>query len=59
MTLAMVASNRIGGLIACVAVGSYRWWLGAGMLVMWLVIRRPQGRVITEQAQAPSTRTPR
>jgi ATP-binding cassette, subfamily B, bacterial len=51
MTLAMVASNRIGGLIACVAVGSYRWWLGAGMLAMWLVIRRPQGRVITEQAR--------
>ncbi len=51
MTLAMVASNRIGGLIACVAVGSYRWWLGAGMLVIWLAIRRPQGKVITEQAK--------
>ncbi len=51
MTLAMVASNRIGGLIACVAVGSYRWWLGAGMLVIWLAIRRPQGKVITEQAE--------
>jgi ATP-binding cassette subfamily B protein len=51
MTLAMVASNRIGGLIACVAVGSYRWWLGAGMLAMWLAIRRPQGRVVTEQAR--------
>lgn len=51
MTLAMVASNRIGGLIACVAVGSYRWWLGAGMLAMWLAIRRPQRRVITEQAR--------
>jgi ATP-binding cassette, subfamily B, bacterial len=51
MTLAMVASNRIGGLLACIAVGSYRWWLGAGMLVIWLAIRRPQGKVITEQAR--------
>jgi ATP-binding cassette, subfamily B, bacterial len=51
MTLAMVASNRIGGLLACVAVGTYRWWLGAGMLVIWLAIRRPQGRVITDQAK--------
>jgi ATP-binding cassette subfamily B protein len=51
MTLAMVASNRIGGLLACVAVGSYRWWLGAGMLAIWLLIRRPQGKVVTEQAQ--------
>ena len=51
MTLAMVASNRIGGLLACIAVGSYRWWLGAGMLVIWLAIRRPQGGIITDQAK--------
>ena len=55
MTLAMVASNRIGGLLACVAVGTYRWWLGAGMLAMWLAIRRPQRSVITEQARTFNT----
>jgi ATP-binding cassette subfamily B protein len=32
-------------------VGADPWRLGAGMLVIWLAIRRPQGGVITDQAK--------
>lgn len=49
MTLALVVSNRLGGLIACGVLSSWRWWLGLGILVMWLAVRRPQLALIREQ----------
>jgi ATP-binding cassette subfamily B protein len=50
MTLALVLSNRASGLLACAVLASWRWWLGLGMLVMWLIIRRPQLKLIRKQA---------
>jgi ATP-binding cassette, subfamily B, bacterial len=49
MTLALVASNRASGLIACGVLASWRWWLGLGMLVMWIIVRRPQLKLIRKQ----------
>ena len=49
MTLALVVSNRVSGLFACAVLASWRWWLGLGMLVMWMAIRRPQLALIREQ----------
>jgi len=49
MTLALVVSNRISGLLACAVLASWRWWLGLGMLVMWMAVRRPQLALIREQ----------
>jgi ATP-binding cassette subfamily B protein len=49
MTLALVVSNRLGGLIACGVLASWHWWLGLGMLVMWMIVRRPQLGLIREQ----------
>ncbi|MGD0554106.1 MAG: ABC transporter ATP-binding protein [Streptosporangiaceae bacterium] len=49
MTLALVVSNRAAGLMACAVLASWRWWLGLGMLVMWLAIRRPQLALIRKQ----------
>jgi ATP-binding cassette, subfamily B, bacterial len=49
MTLALVVSNRASGLIACAVLASWRWWLGLGMLAMWIVVRRPQLKLIREQ----------
>jgi ATP-binding cassette, subfamily B, bacterial len=49
MTLALVVSNRISGLLACAVLASWQWWLGLGMLVMWMAIRRPQLALIREQ----------
>jgi ATP-binding cassette, subfamily B, bacterial len=49
MTLALVVSNRLSGLIACGVLASWHWWLGLGMLVMWIIVRRPQLRLIREQ----------
>jgi ATP-binding cassette, subfamily B, bacterial len=49
MTLAVVISNRASGLFACAVLASWRWWLGLGMLVMWIAVRRPQLALIREQ----------
>jgi ATP-binding cassette, subfamily B, bacterial len=49
MTLALVVSNRVSGLLACAVLASWRWWLGLGMLVMWMAVRRPQLKLIREQ----------
>lgn len=50
-TLAVVAGNRLSGLFACAVLATYRWWLGAGMLALWLAVRHPLRRVVAEQAQ--------
>src|ERR1700722_4564086 len=49
MTLALVVSNRVSGLFACFVLASWRWWLGLGMFVMWMAVRRPQLALIREQ----------
>jgi ATP-binding cassette, subfamily B, bacterial len=49
MTLALVVSNRASGLLACAVLASWQWWLGLGMLVMWVIVRRPQLALIREQ----------
>ena len=49
MTLALVMSNRASGLLACAVLASWRWWLGLGMLVMWMIVRRPQLKLIRKQ----------
>jgi ATP-binding cassette subfamily B protein len=49
MTLALVVSNRFSGLFACAVLASWRWWLGLGMLLTWVAVRRPQLALIREQ----------
>jgi len=41
ITLALVLSTQLSGLIACAVVGWFRWWLGLGMLVVWLGVGAP------------------
>jgi len=49
MTLALVVSNRAGGLFACAVLATWRWWLGLGVLAVWVAIRRPQLTLIRQQ----------
>jgi ATP-binding cassette, subfamily B, bacterial len=51
MTLATVISNRASGLFACVVLASFRWWLGMGMALLWVLARRPQLAVLREQGR--------
>ena len=40
VTWAGILASRASGILGCVAVGFFQWWLGLGLLVMWLVVRR-------------------
>lgn len=51
MTLANVISNRAGGLIACLVLASFRWWLGLGIAVMWILVRQPQMKTNREMGR--------
>lgn len=52
MTLAGKVGDRFGGLLACLVLCTFRWWLGLGLLTMWLVVRRPLRRLIAARVES-------
>jgi ATP-binding cassette subfamily B protein len=49
--LAVVLGNRVGGVMACAVLATFRWWLGAGLLVIWLFARKPLFRITRAQVE--------
>jgi ATP-binding cassette, subfamily B, bacterial len=41
VVMAQLVGDRLSGVIACGVVGWFEWWMGLGLLVMWLYVRRP------------------
>ncbi|PWI41916.1 ATP-binding cassette domain-containing protein [Streptomyces sp. ICBB 8177] len=41
ITLLQQMGSRLGGLVACGVLSTYRWWLGLALLAAWLVVRQP------------------
>ena len=41
VTLALVIGTRLSGVLACAVVGWFHWWLGLGMLAVWLLVGAP------------------
>ncbi|MFB9838928.1 ABC transporter ATP-binding protein [Actinoallomurus acaciae] len=33
--------DRLSGVLACAVLATFHWWLGLGVLAMWLVLNRP------------------
>jgi ATP-binding cassette subfamily B protein len=52
MTLAGKVGDRFAGLLACCVLSTYRWWLGLGLLAMWLLVRRPLRKMIAARVAA-------
>jgi ATP-binding cassette, subfamily B, bacterial len=44
MNLANNVANRLQGLVACVVIGVFRWWMGLAILILWMFVRIPQRR---------------
>ena len=43
-------AGRLSGLVGCVVIAAYFWWLGLLLVVMWLVVRRVILRSVLRQA---------
>ncbi|GAB3973779.1 ABC transporter ATP-binding protein [Actinoallomurus acanthiterrae] len=41
MTLIGQLGDRLSGALACLVLAGFRWWLGLGLFVMWLLVRKP------------------
>jgi ATP-binding cassette subfamily B protein len=50
VTWAGVLSTRIGGLLGCLTVATFRWWLGLLLAVMWLAVRKVMLTAVIRQA---------
>jgi len=50
MALISSLGDRLTGLLACVALATFRWWLGLAMFVVWRLLRRPLGTRLRAQA---------
>jgi ATP-binding cassette subfamily B protein len=45
-----VVAARVSGVIGCIVVAYYIWWLGVALLVMWLLVRRVVLTAVVRQA---------
>lgn len=50
VTWAGILAARVAGVIGCAVVAAYRWWLGLGLLVLWLAVRRLVLAAVIRQA---------
>jgi ATP-binding cassette, subfamily B, bacterial len=55
MALVSALGDRLTGVLACVVLATFRWWLGLGMFVMWRLVRRPLGSRLRAQAMRVRT----
>ncbi len=50
MALVSSLGDRLTGVLACVVLATFRWWLGLAIFVVWRVIRLPLGTRLRAQA---------
>jgi len=41
MTTLSMLGNRLSGLLACLVIGTFHWWLAVVLIAVWLGVRRP------------------
>jgi ATP-binding cassette, subfamily B, bacterial len=58
MALISTLGDRFTGLLACVVLATFRWWLGLAVFVVWRVIRRPLGTRLRTAAMRVRTAGP-
>jgi ATP-binding cassette subfamily B protein len=59
MALAGALGDRLQGLLACVVLGTFRWWLGVLFLVGWTAMRPPLRRLLASRALLVRRATPK
>jgi ATP-binding cassette subfamily B protein len=46
MTTLSMVGDRLSGLLACLVIGTYHWWLAVVLIVVWLGVRRPLRQLV-------------
>lgn len=46
MTIASQLGGWLSGITACAVLSTFRWWLGVAMLLAWVAVRYPLGRLV-------------
>jgi ATP-binding cassette subfamily B protein len=46
MMVVSLAGDRLTGILACVVLATWHWWIGLGLLATWLAVRRPLATLI-------------
>lgn len=46
MQVVSLTGDRLTGILACVVLATWRWWVGLGLLALWLLVRRPLAQLI-------------
>lgn len=59
MALAGALGDRLQGLLACVVLASFRWWVGLLFLVGWSSMRPPLRRLLARRALLVRRATPK
>jgi ATP-binding cassette subfamily B protein len=58
MALASALGDRLSGLLACITLATFRWWIGLLFLVGWTAIRPPLRRMLANRANLVRLATP-
>jgi len=51
IALVSQVGDRLTGVLACVVLATFRWWLGAGLLAVWLFVRSPLAASLRYQSR--------
>ena len=46
MMVVSLSGDRLTGILACVVLATWHWWLGLGLLAIWIAVRRPLATLI-------------
>ena len=46
MMVVSLAGDRLTGILACVVLATWHWWVGLGLLAIWFAVRRPLATLI-------------
>jgi ATP-binding cassette, subfamily B, bacterial len=58
MALASAIGDRLSGLLACVTLATFRWWVGLMFFAGWTAIRPPLRRMLSARANMVRQATP-
>jgi ATP-binding cassette, subfamily B, bacterial len=51
MTVLSMLGDRLSGLLACLVIGTFHWWLAVVLVAVWLGVRRPLRQLVLSRVE--------